>query len=406
MINTRRFRTLATTLAVGFSGTVMSCSAANSASTSSDSSDALHECNPGCKPTTCAALGGATCGTIGDGCGGKLDCGPCGDAGSATTNDSGDPDTSNFDTGSSGGSEGGPASYDLCDQTAGAVAPLYSTTSFWNVPIPSNPTIDPDSAAMVDAALVAYAGTADLANDSSWGIPIVYGHSTDKSYAVGCTLYGCNTSVSFPIPAGVQPNAGSDHHLTVIDLDTWSELDMWGASYSSSTDTWTAESRVVGSASGWGALCAQGQHCLGAVAAGFSMAGGVLRPEELAQGHIDHALTMMTPLTRSGYIACPATNTDGRSASTSALPEGARVQLDPAFDVAAQAWPSWLKAVAVALQRYGAYVSDTGGAVAFYAESTLNCSGDRWGAAGVPSDASLAGLPWSQFRVLGLESCN
>jgi len=97
-----------------------------------------------------------------------------------------------------------------------------------------------------------------------------------------------------------------------------------------------------------------------------------------------------------------ATSTDGRNTGSSALPEGAHIQLDPSVDVASQPWPAWEKTLAVALQTYGAYVSDTGGAVAFYGQTDVNAGNVTWSSLGVTKAASLANLPWSQMRVLDL----
>jgi hypothetical protein len=255
---------------------------------------------------------------------------------------------------------------------------------------------------MVQAALVAYKSNANFANTDSWGIPIVYARSTDKLYNVACTKYDCGTSVSFRIPAGAKPTSGSDRHLVVIDGDR--ELDMWGATYTSSNDSWSASSRYVTDAYGWGAMCGLGQHCNGSVAAGFAAFGGIPRPEEFAEDVIAHALTITTPLTKSGIIACPATHTDGKSSSAGALPEGARVQLDPSFNVSGQSWPNWLKVIGRTLQRYGAYVSDTGGTLAIRGEADLNRSG-AWANAGVPEGANLSALPWEKMRVLDIKAC-
>jgi len=279
---------------------------------------------------------------------------------------------------------------------------LYASTSFWNTAIPSGASIDPNSDAMVQGALVGYRSNANFANTDSWGIPIVYARTGDKTYNVACTKYDCGTPISFRIPAGAKPTTGSDHHLVVIDGDK--ELDMWGAVYSSGTDSWSASSRYLTDAFGWGAMCALGQHCNGAVAAGFAEFGGIPRPEEFSSDVIAHALTLTTPLTRSGMIACPATHTDGKSSASNALPEGARVQLDPSFDVAGQSWPRWKKVMARTLQVYGAYVSDTGGTLAIRGEADLNRSG-AWSDAGIPEGASIADLPWDQFRVLTVKGC-
>jgi hypothetical protein len=135
--------------------------------------------------------------------------------------------------------------------------------------------------------------------------------------------------------------------------------------------------------------------------------GGVVRPEEIQQGHIDHALSIAMPYTRAAFIACPATHTDGKHRDRNAIPEGAHIQLDPALNVDAQPWPAWEKIIAKALQIYGAYVSDTGGTMAIYGQSDMNPGNVRWSSVGVPKNGpSLANLPWSSFRVLTITSCN
>lgn len=280
---------------------------------------------------------------------------------------------------------------------------LYAATSFWNTPIPPAPAIDPNSAAMVQASLTNFGSNANFANTDGWGIPIVYASATDKEYTVGCSYFDCGTTVKFRIPAGAKPTTGSDKHLVVIDLAKGLELDMWRAEYNAATDTWQAGSRYITNAFGWGAICSLGQHCNGAVASGFAAFGGIPRPEEFALPVIPHALTLTPPYTRAGFIACPATHTDGEDPSPS-IPEGARVQLDPTFNVDAQSWPAWKKTLARTLQVYGAYVSDTGGTLALRGEADINRPG-AWAAAGMPEWASLSDLPWSKMRVLQLTQC-
>jgi hypothetical protein len=284
------------------------------------------------------------------------------------------------------------------------VPTLYSGASFWNQPIGPNAAVDGNSSSMVTAALANYSSSANFANTDAWGIALAYSSAGSSTYNVLCTMYCTTNSVLFAIPAGAQPTTGSDHHLAVISGAQ--ELDMWKSSYDAATNTWSAGTTIMNDATGWGASCGLGLHCNGAVAAGFALLGGAIRPEEIAQGHIDHALALTTPYTRSGYIACPATHTDGKFNDVSALPEGALVQLDPAFNVDAQSWPAWEKVVAKALQQYGAYVADTGGSVAIRGVADLNLGSDTWAAAGTPKGASLSNLPWSSFRVLAMQSCN
>lgn len=254
------------------------------------------------------------------------------------------------------------------------------------------------------ASLTSFASNANFANTEGWGIAIVNASTTDKEYTIGCTYFDCGTTVKFRIPMDAKPTTGGDMHLVVVDPAKGLELDMWRAEYDATTDTWQAGSRYITDAYGWGAICALGQHCNGAVAAGFAAFGGIPRPEEFAMPVIPHALTLTPPFTRSGYIACPATHTDGEDASVNAIPEGARVQLDPAFNVDATTWPAWKKTLARTLQVYGAYVSDTGGTLAIRGEADVNRQG-AWTAVGMAEWASLSDLPWSQMRVLQLTQC-
>ena len=298
----------------------------------------------------------------------------------------------------------------VADQIANVTTPaqsgsfprLYAATSFWNTPIAASPAIDSNSAAMVSTALAPYAGSANMATTDAWGKALAYTNVVSRLYSVACTLYDCGTSISFHIPSYAQPTTGGDHHLIVIDPTASTELDMWLSAF---TGSWAAGSRYIGPTNGWGANCSPGQHCNGAVATGFAAFGGVVRPEEIAQGHIDHALFIAMPYTRSGFLACPATHTDGIYNDLAAIPEGARLQLVPAFNVDAQPWPQWEKVIAHALQTYGAYVGDSGGTLSFAAEANLDRGYNAWGLAGVPNPPSLSSLPWGQFRILQLQAC-
>lgn len=295
----------------------------------------------------------------------------------------------------------------LYDESAAVTTPrasagvprLYSSTSFWNQSIASGAAVDPASGAMIQKSIVAYRGSANFSNSKSWGVPLAYATELSKNYNVACTRYDCGTAASFRIPSYAKPASGTDAHMTVIDPATGAELDAWQA-----RPSWSASSRYLTSSKGSGALCAPGQRCNSANAAGFALLGGVVRPEEVAQGHIDHALFITTPLVRSGYIACPATHTDGQSSDPSAVPEGARIQLDPSFNVDAQSWPRWQKVIAKALQTYGAYVGDFGGSLSIRGESLTSRNYDAWSLAGV-SGSGLSSLPWERFRVLKMQKC-
>jgi hypothetical protein len=291
----------------------------------------------------------------------------------------------------------------------GAFPRLYALTSFWNTPIGPLPAIDPKSAAIVASSITPYAGVATFNNDDDWGIPLAYADPASKQYSVGCQLYGCNVPVQFRIPRYAKANHGSDGKLVIIDPSINTELDMGRAVYSAGSDSWTTGSRYQAPSNGWGAMCAQGMHCDGVLMSGIDQFGGVVRPEEIAQGHIDHALALVVGHWRSGFFACPAVKSGGGVNDPNAIPLGARIQLDPAFNVDAQTWPAWKKVIAKALQTYGAIAVDAGSTgIELRGEANLARGYDAWSKAGMGTDAgstSLSTLPWDKIRVLSITQC-
>jgi hypothetical protein len=288
---------------------------------------------------------------------------------------------------------------------AGPFPRLYSPDAFINTPIDPSPSLAPNSQEMVSQAFENYSSNANLSNSDSWGIPIYNASDQSSSYDVGCQYYGCDTAFgSVHIPTYAQPQFGSDGDLIVFQPGG-NEFDMWLGQHTATG--WTTGTRWLESSTGPATNCSTQPACGGVDVAKFALAAGMVRPEEIAQGHIDHALAITTPYTRQGYVACPAAHTDGRHDDPNAMPIGAHVQLDPSIDVSALPIPRWEKVVAVALQQYGAYVIDTGGSVSLYAESNLGRPYNAWAKAGVSSDYSphLNGLPWHSMRVLSMTQC-
>ena len=101
---------------------------------------------------------------------------------------------------------------------------------------------------------------------------------------------------------------------------------MWVAEQQGDS-SWKAGARTVTTSTGSGISSE-----IGGNAAGFALAAGVIRPEEIAQGHIDHALQFTSPTVRNTYVK-PAIHGDGRSSDANAMPMGTRMQLDPDYDI-------------------------------------------------------------------------
>ncbi|MBK5230664.1 MAG: hypothetical protein JJE27_05765, partial [Thermoleophilia bacterium] len=122
------------------------------------------------------------------------------------------------------------------------------------------------------------------------------------------------------------------------------------------------------------------------------------------------ALVIGIPGIAGGAPACPATHNVGTTSDPNALPEGARLQLDPALSVDALSIPAWQKTIAKAMQKYGVYVRDNSGTLSLYGETSSATVGGRrydgWNKAnlGFSTTAGSQGIssafPWSKLRVL------
>jgi hypothetical protein len=273
---------------------------------------------------------------------------------------------------------------------------LFAEDSPFNVPIGPAPAVHPDSAAIVASAITGPANRV-LTTFNDFAISLAYGQPSDPLNTIAATTYGLDYDPGpFPIPPAAAPSTGSDKHLASVHGRQ--ELDQWLAERQDATH-WNAGARYLFDLDGSGVAPLGTIAC---TASNFALTAGLVRPEDIAAGVIDHALVFTTPVTRNIFVA-PATHGDGQSTDPTSMPIGARIQLDPAVNVAGLAIPSWQKVLAAALQTYGAYCVDTSGAVALRAEASVGRGqADIWASVGVSngSPAIAAPFPWASMRVL------
>lgn len=213
-----------------------------------------------------------------------------------------------------------------------------------------------------------------------------------------------------PIPPGthVPQYEGGDGHLAIQDPATGQVFGLWQAKYNASTDTWSAS---------WGGMTplnGNGVDTSGsATATNLSRYAGVVTAAEMtaaisANSGLNHALVFATDIAGPGFVG-PATKSDGSNISgvPRPIPEGSRIQLDPAINV--DAIPDITaaeKVIAKTLQTHGAYVIDQGAArMAFAFEAVPGSSdsnpGTVWTETGLTWDYyDMDRIPWSHLRVL------
>jgi hypothetical protein len=269
----------------------------------------------------------------------------------------------------------------------------FEAWSPWNSPIPDNPVLDSGSAAKAAALTPEHRAFADI---QAFGVPIYDAGESTPRVPVRCTQTNWGTcgleKAPVPIPAGAKPSSGSDGAMVVVDWTTDQSYEFWQARDTSSG--WSA---------GWGDVrpIASDGTSGSSVGAGVSRLAGVVRRAEIEQGHIEHALVFSTSNACQSEFRHPATKTDGPSTRPDCLPEGSRIQLDPSINLDTIPMPAGERAVGKALQTYGAYAVDKGGApMAFIFESPRD-GWDPYPAVGFDHDyADMTHLPWSSLRVL------
>ena len=310
----------------------------------------------------------------------------------------------------------------------GETAPvhLFAATSFWNAPLPRDAPVDPASKQLV----AGLAGHVALERQQRIGPWIQTDESSTPLYRVGADVPTQRVKLDagpwaaslqavldqgVPIPADAKPAAGSDAHMTIYQP---SSDRLW--------EFWRAARRPDGWHASWGGAI---QHVSkdpgyytpaawpgraaanwGSTATSLPVVGGTILIDELRRGVIPHALAMDIPDARKGEFAWPAQRSDGAAPPT-AMPEGARLRIDPSVDLDRLGLAPAGRAIAEAAQRYGIVIRDrTSHATAFYAEDPSPTGGNPYAGpdglfGGKPASEVLAGFPWDRLQVMKTTLC-
>ena len=300
---------------------------------------------------------------------------------------------------------------------------LFARTSFWNEPLSDSAPLDPSSAGMVQAlgAEVLRERTAAI---GPW---IATAHGSTPLYRVGATqprvrvrlerrnlLGGKALQRAFaavPIPRNARPATGNDNHMTVWQPSTDKLWEFFGARRTE--DGWQArwggairrvsKSRGYYTAAAWPGATRN----WGATASSLPVIGGTMLLDELKQGRFDHALAINLPAPRADVFAWPAQRTDGTGLPT-ALPEGARLRLDPALNLDELNLPRLTRMIADAAQRYGLVVRDqTHHAISLFGEDPSPRGRNPYRGYlldRTPSEL-LTNFPWDRLQVLEMHLC-
>jgi len=257
-----------------------------------------------------------------------------------------------------------PGSFQALNWPDGCWRPFASGSPF-NRPIPSSPRLVRNSSEIVQRMVSLYGGPAKMtAGDADsvydYSHPLYYASAGDPVFTLHCYETSWGTCPieghRIRIPDAARPAGGGDGHMAVLDYASGWEYDLYKVR-SKPAGGGTLEFR-------WGGRTRLDGDGLGtnATAAHFALSAGIIRPEELAAGRIDHALFMVVKCT-GGTAVYPAGGGGAKCADTTNAPAGGmRFQLDYSdAEIEALAVPRWKKTILQALATYGAYIGDTGG---------------------------------------------
>jgi hypothetical protein len=272
-------------------------------------------------------------------------------------------------------------------------APSLATEAAWNQSISKAPrAADSDK---VIAYIDSHGGDAihpDFGSPREYGFPYAVVAAGAKPLPIHYTAYGSESSPGpFPIPTSAPVEGGAhaegDRHVLVVDKATCELIELYNARYQAQPKPhWDADAGVE-----WDLRSAalRPDGWTSADAAGLPIFPGLVRYEEAAAGHVDHAIRVTMDSTRNAWIH-PASHCASDTDSGAAPPMGLRLRLKANYPL--KGMSTTARAIAVAMKEYGLIVADNG------SNWYISGSSDRrWNDEELEP---LKGIPGSAFEVV------
>lgn len=270
--------------------------------------------------------------------------------------------------------------------------PLFPGDSFWHADV-SHLALSSRSNAYVATVGAGASLKADFGS-GLWaggpiGIPYVVVPGTQPKVPVAFYYPDESDPGPYPIPADAPIEGGSastgDRHVLVVDRDACvlyetydSHPDGHGGWSDGSGAVFDLRSNALRPA-GW----------TSADAAGLSILAGLVRYDEVAAGHIDHAIRITVPATQNAYV-WPARHRAGSTSDPNTPPMGTWLRLKATVDPAT--FGPEVRPIVEALLTHGAIVADNG--AAWYLSGAPD---ERWDNTAL---RELARLHGSDFEVV------
>jgi hypothetical protein len=283
-----------------------------------------------------------------------------------------------------------------------ANAPSLANEAAWNQDVSKAPR-DPRSAAYI-SYINSQGGNflhPDFGSPRPYGFPFSVVGPGQLMLPIHFTAYGDESDPGpYPVPGGAPVEGGNrsdgDRHVLVVDRADCKLYELYRAFFVPKPKPhWDADQ---GSAWDLESTARRPEGWTSADAAGLPIFPGLVRYDEVAAGHLEHAIRVTFDSTRDAWVH-PASHCAGDSTSPSAPPMGLRLRLKAGYSLGR--FSGAAKVIATAMKHYGLIVADNGSNWYFSGSSDR-----RWDDENLDQ---LKRIPGSAFEVVksaaGIHAC-
>jgi hypothetical protein len=240
-------------------------------------------------------------------------------------------------------------------------APSLGNEAAWNQDISQAPR-DPRSSAYI-SYIDSHGGDhlhPDFGSPRPYGFPYSVVGAGQRNLPIHYTAYGDESDPGpFPVPAIAPVEGGNgsdgDRHVLVVDSAGCKLYELYRATYvAHPRPHWNADAGVAWDLS---STALRPDSWTSADAAGLPIFPGLVRYDEVAAGHLEHAIRVTLDSTRNAWVH-PASHCAGDTSSGDAPPMGLRLRLKAGYGLGGFSGPA--KTIALAMKHYGLIVADNG----------------------------------------------
>jgi hypothetical protein len=242
-----------------------------------------------------------------------------------------------------------------------ANSPSLPTEAAWNQDISKAP-VAANSAATI-AYINAHGGDhlhPDFGSPREYGFPYAVVSGGQRKLPIHYTAYGDESDPGpFPVPGSAPVEGGNrsdgDRHVLVVDRSSCTLYELYRAFAKHDGGAhWNADS---GTRWDLRSGARRPDSWTSADAAGLPIFPGLVRYDEAASGHLDHAIRVTVDSTRNAWVH-PASHCAGDTADPNAPSMGTRLRLKSSYGLGG--FSGGAKTIAEALKHYGMIVADNG----------------------------------------------